>query len=582
MKDIPINEFKYKEYSYLFKEISNGDQAIEAEILEARNQKNALGNQHLFDVLVSRGSISYNTIASAWKKVIQRVKGKKRRVLLNKKSIDIEVRNGKCYLIQEPDVEVQERFSISATDINGEVRDKRPIIIIPKDTFDAMQIKKAQQLSGSVAKYQNFTLTDILKEAIDKGTSDIHFNFDIKGQYHVGFKINGRFIRQKHFTMNHIQSENFFNIVRQKMALDTGSSFKSEEYNLPQGGTLRYDELGVDLRGQFTPSGKMDKANKFVCRILKKQASATGKIKDLNGYDGNFKEMLKEISQLQQGLVLVVGVTNSGKSTLTAHFINDVPDDMVVGTISDPIEYPKNKPNVTEHQILDTDDKDTSVDFLDYIKSFKRSDLDVIEIAEIRADKENALMKAVVEAVTAGQLVVSTIHIRSAFEVPIALMEIFDVNPAVIPSLMKIVIAQTLVEEICPYCRVEDTENKNKNKLKKMNDMGLVKFSWKKDLTEWLEDESSTSYIRNPDGCPYCSGTGIKGLTPIYEYYNPTVEAQDWLSENIQKTSISKVEQYFCSQEKRHVAINKLTCFMEKLKNGQIDTDSRTIARVFS
>ena len=570
-----LKEIKRKELKLIYQNIIDKKPEAEKEIKEAIGQKNALGNRHIFDVLASRGMVSYDDIALAQKELVKEIEDAKREVLLDNISADVEVKEGK-FFVDGREVDVVYLITHELLSSYG-----NPIVIVPKDRYEALSVKRSQSLSRGTGEIQDFTMMDIISEAINMKASDIHFKYDYHDQYNVSFKVHGHLIWQKQFTIGKNKADSFFNEVRQKVAVDTGSSFKSEEYNLPQGGRMRYDELGVDLRVQFTPSGRMDGHNLLVARILQKHIGTVGTIDDLYGYDDVYRDILWQAVYYRRGLKLVVGITNSGKSTLTSHFVNSIPATRSIATVQDPIEYPKEGWHITEHQVLETEHEETSVGFLKFIKAFKRSDQDVEEIGEIRKDEKNELMDAVVEAVKAGNFVISTAHIHSAFDVPKALMDVFGVDRAVISDLLVLVTAQVLVGELCPHCRIKDIHGKNIETLKAWNEQGNIKFAWKKDLEEFLAEEPET-YLKNPDGCHHCNRTGVKGLTPIYEYYKPSVEMISWLNTHLDTSTRFDIEREFCQHDNPNFARNKLSVYIEKLRKGEVDTDIDVISKVLT
>ena len=578
MNTMTLDDYKNNEMNTFYQFLSESNIQIKDEIKEAIKQKNTL-NQHIFDVFASRGVIGYGKINETVKKMLSNIENVPRRLLLNKNSTDVIIERNKFFIVEDgTKIEIEPMYMAYYSDLIDERA--LPIVIVPKDIYGNFSIKKEHQIDGKML--DDFMMNDVVKEALKKGASDIHFKYG-KDVYNVSFKIHGALQRQHQFTMNIEKADDFFNKVRQKMANDTNTGFKASEYNLPQGGTLKYDELGVDLRGQFTPSGKMDKNNLFVVRIIKKNihSSSLMTIDDLAGYSDEFIDLLKRATRYTKGLILVTGVTNSGKSTLTSSFINTIPEERSIATAEDPIEYDKSRWNATQHQVFLSDDKSISVGFLKYIKSWKRSDQDVIEIGEIRKDDDgsNELMEAVVEGVKAGNLTISTTHIDSAFDVPLSLVSIYGVDRYVVADLLVFVITQVLVEKLCPYCKKEDTEYNNIAMLKDFLKRGDVRFAWKKDLEEFIENKP-LSYKRNPNGCPHCNHTGISGLTPVYEYYKPDVPMIMWLNQNLDHINRFDIEKEFCSKENKYLAQNKLTCYIEKLRAGEVDADIEVLTRV--
>ena len=129
----------------------------------------------------------------------------------------------------------------------------------------------------------------------------------------------------------------------------------------------------------------------------------------------NFDELhlppiLARVAEHQQGLVLVVGITGSGKSTSLAAMIQHInkhrPCHIV--TLEDPIEY-----IFQDDQAL-VSQREIGIDVPDFssgLRSLVREDPDVVLIGEMR-DKET--FETALQASETGHLVFGTIHASSA------------------------------------------------------------------------------------------------------------------------------------------------------------------------
>jgi len=120
----------------------------------------------------------------------------------------------------------------------------------------------------------------------------------------------------------------------------------------------------------------------------------------------NLPEVLEEISLKPRGLVLVTGVTGSGKSTALAAMMNHINRHRRVNiiTIEDPIEFLHRDAmsNISQREI----GSDT-VSFGSALRHVLRQDPDVILIGEIR-DQET--LDTALKAADTGHLVFSTLH----------------------------------------------------------------------------------------------------------------------------------------------------------------------------
>ncbi len=117
-------------------------------------------------------------------------------------------------------------------------------------------------------------------------------------------------------------------------------------------------------------------------------------------------KVLKDIANIQRGLILVTGATGNGKSTTVASLIGYINDNYVrnIITLEDPIEFlfRDNKSIISQREI--PNDIDTYDQALKYVM---RQDPDIIFIGELR-DKET--IDAAIKASETGHLVISTLH----------------------------------------------------------------------------------------------------------------------------------------------------------------------------
>jgi len=121
-------------------------------------------------------------------------------------------------------------------------------------------------------------------------------------------------------------------------------------------------------------------------------------------------DSLKKISEIQRGLVLVTGMTGSGKSTTMSAIINEINQTQRkhILTIEDPIEFiHKDKLSMVNQRSVGEDTKS----FADALRAALREDPDVILVGEIR-DTQTA--EIALHAAETGHLVISTMHTQDA------------------------------------------------------------------------------------------------------------------------------------------------------------------------
>lgn len=120
--------------------------------------------------------------------------------------------------------------------------------------------------------------------------------------------------------------------------------------------------------------------------------------------------VIRDLHKLESGLIIVSGITGSGKSTLMAALINEINASRAANIISieEPVEiiHPDQKSIITQRNV-GTD----TPSFAEGIRDAMRQDPDIILIGEIR-DEETA--HACLKAAETGHLVITTIHAMSA------------------------------------------------------------------------------------------------------------------------------------------------------------------------
>ena len=160
---------------------------------------------------------------------------------------------------------------------------------------------------------------------------------------------------------------------------------------------------------------------------------------------------LVDLCKFHQGMVLLAGVTGSGKSTTIASMLNWVNQNYRkhILTLEDPIEF-----IFTEDKSL-INQREIGMDVIDFkvgMKHAVREDPDIMLVGEMR-DEETFL--TAIHAAETGHLVFGTIHASSA---PSTIGRILDLFPqamhaslrSAIAMNMKAIVAQKLLPSIKP------------------------------------------------------------------------------------------------------------------------------------
>ena len=243
-------------------------------------------------------------------------------------------------------------------------------------------------------------MNEMFKKAIQDGASDIH----IKAGDFVRARLNGELIPLTEQKISHAQ-------VRE-LAVKLIPHEKDRE---------RIDEL-QDLDCSWGLPG----LGRFRVNILK-QRGVLGIVMRVvpieipTFADLRLPPVLEKISQNERGLILVMGVTGSGKSSTMAAMIGYINRKMRkhIITLEDPIEFLHRDLNssVTQRDVgWDTESFSTG------LRSALRQDPDVILIGEMR-DRDT--IDTALKAAETGHLVISTVHTKNAVQTLSRIIAVF-------------------------------------------------------------------------------------------------------------------------------------------------------------
>jgi twitching motility protein PilT len=160
---------------------------------------------------------------------------------------------------------------------------------------------------------------------------------------------------------------------------------------------------------------------------------------------------IEKLCQFPEGLVILAGVTGSGKSTTIASMLDylNEREPLHILTVEDPIEFTFiDKKSVVNQREIGLDSRD----WHKALKDAVRQDPDVILVGELR-DIET--FEAAIHAAETGHLVFGTIHAATAATTINRILDLFppEKHAAIRQALannLKAVVAQKLVKSIKP------------------------------------------------------------------------------------------------------------------------------------
>ena len=208
----------------------------------------------------------------------------------------------------------------------------------------------------------------------------------------------------------------------------------------------------IDTETDFDFSIELKKQNiSFRCNFFKSRGGWSVVLRLIENKIPKFSTLglpgyLTELADFTSGLILVTGVTGSGKSTTLAAIIDIINSkyDKHILTIEDPIEFihkPK-KSIITQREV-----KIDVPDFAIALKSALREAPNVILVGEMR-DKET--IEAALKAAETGHLVFSTVHTFNAVQTIERIISYFEGSEQQqirfsLANVLKTIISQKLL-----------------------------------------------------------------------------------------------------------------------------------------
>ncbi len=274
----------------------------------------------------------------------------------------------------------------------------------------------------------------ILLEAARARASDIHFE-PYESRMRVRFRVDGVLFDQT--TVPKSMEQALVSRLKVMGRMDIS------ERRLPQDGMARakVGDRKIDIRMSTIPVAE---GERVVLRLLDRDSSLIP-LSELGmppDVQAGFDSMLGEA----HGLLICSGPTGSGKTTTLYAALHKLDTArMNIMTIEDPIEY--RIPEISQMQVKPKID----LTFATGLRHLLRQDPDVVLVGETR-DLETA--EIAVRASLTGHLVFTTLHTNDAPGSVLRLMDM-GVEPFLVASALRGVLAQRLVRVLCPACKRE-------------------------------------------------------------------------------------------------------------------------------
>ena len=271
-------------------------------------------------------------------------------------------------------------------------------------------------------------INKIMRSAVEQDASDIHLVCGRKPSVRVARVL-------KEMDLEEVLTEtDMFEIYEYFIR---GNVEKDAEYQRTKQIDFSFEYENVRFRGNISSS---DDIPVMTLRIIKNELP---KFEELGVPD-----VVRRTMYQPQGLILVTGKTNSGKTTTLNALINEINENEAKKILS--LEKPIEFKHTSRKSLIVQKEVGTGKDTLTYrdgVKNALREDCDILVIGEIR-DKET--MEAAIDMAESGHLVLGTLHTKSCAETIDRIINFYEVRDQasikyLISSLLKLVVSQRLI-----------------------------------------------------------------------------------------------------------------------------------------
>lgn len=282
-----------------------------------------------------------------------------------------------------------------------------------------------ESTSGETVEGQH--LDDLLREACERGSSDLHLTVGLPPM----MRVDGSLAAMEYAPLTPSDT--------QRLVYDILTSEQVQIYEACKELDFSYGVRGV---------------GRFRVNVYKQRGSVGVAFRAIPDRIPTYEQLglpsiLRSLSRKTSGLILVTGPTGSGKSTTIACMIDTINSEkpLHILTMEDPIEYLHRHKRAMVNQREVKNDTDS---FGNALRSALREDPDVLLIGEMR-DLET--IQAALTLAETGHMVFGTLHTRNA---PQTIDRVVDVFPphqqeqirVQLSNTLEAVIAQQLIPRI--------------------------------------------------------------------------------------------------------------------------------------
>ncbi len=369
------------------------------------------------------------------------------------------------------------------------------------------EVDRIADLSDAPAIVQ--LASSMITEGVRRGASDVHIE-SLREGVNVRFRVDG--VLEAGLDLPETIKSALLSRLKIMAGMDIAESRKPQDGRF----TTRAAGRRVDVRVATRPTLH---GENIVLRLLDKTRLYV--TFEQLGMSGPLREQVEAILSATRGLVAIAGGTGSGKTTslyAALHYLRR--SQVNIETVEDPIEYQLESVNQS------TARPDIGVGFAEHVRAIMRQDPDIIMVGEAR---DHETIDASFRAALTGHLVLTSMHGNDAAGALTRMLQM-EIEPYLVSSALRAVIAQRLVRKVCPECKV-------------MRDISEV-LAETPALAKRLQEHRITE-VAHGEGCERCRGTGFLGRTGLFELMRMTPTLKQMVlgevdEEQVRHTAVSE------------------------------------------
>lgn len=376
----------------------------------------------------------------------------------------------------------------------------------------------------------------ILTDAINMKATDIHFD-PTSEDLIIRFRINGDL--DEYTTAPDSVKINILTRIKILAGMNITNSL------IPQIGAISF-ELNNTVHNMRVSSLPIVDGEKLVVHL----SSYAKNIKNINklGFSNQNIKKIKELLKKEQGIILITGTTNSGKTTTTYSLLKELNSKTNnIISIEDPIKMKIKGIN----QIAIAPEK--GLTYRNILKAVMLQDPNIIAINELIDDETT---RSALRASLTGRLVISTMYTKNGYQTISNLLDM-DIENYLLSSNLVGIISQRMVKKLCPTCRQKKKTTTYEKK--------VIKAIINKDVDE----------LYYPNGCEECQNGYISQI-PIEETIIIDDELRKAIANNKSRSFIRQIiytENESIIKNGFEKVLNGDTSFEEMIRSIDLDID---------